>query len=53
MHGLVLDDDEADGHVARHPGQEDEHVDQGQRDEQRQPDVLGAQNLEGDKWIIY
>ncbi len=31
MHGAVLDDDEADGHVARHTRDEHDHVYDGHR----------------------
>ena len=45
MHGLVLHDDEADGHVARHARQEDQHVDRSDRDEEREAHVLRTQDL--------
>ena len=45
MHGLVLDDNETDGHVSHHAGQEDQHVEQGDRDEQGQAHILRAQDL--------
>jgi hypothetical protein len=45
VHRLVLDDDEADGDVADHARDEDAHVQERQRDEQRQADILGTQDL--------
>ena len=53
MHRLVLDDDEADGHVPDHARQEDQHVEQGDGDEQRQAHILGTQNLQGAQKINY
>ena len=45
MHGLVLDDDEADGHVAGDAREEDEHVDRRDRDQERQAHVLRTEDL--------
>ena len=52
MHGLVLDDDEADGHVAHHPRQEDQEVDDGQGDEQGEPDVFRSEDLEKKRFVV-
>ena len=47
MHRLVLHDDKADGHVAGHAREEDQHVDRRDGDQERQAHVLRTQDLIG------
>ena len=50
MHRLVLDDDEADGHVADDARDEDADVQEGDRDQQGQTHIFWTEYLKRKRW---